>query len=175
MIVERLGALRRPSDALALLPTQFHVLEVVRSYHPVVLGAGIGGACLLSRRLAGLLAAGLALSLYSVTSYSAPWAATVAYPFVYAGAAHACVVAGRAAAAALLALPRIAGPARLAWLPRGGPLALVAPPPSAAARLAGGLACLAAAVLAALTNLDLAGDTRFLLTWWAYFAGRYLF
>ncbi len=118
----------------------YPVLEIAHGYHPLVLGAGLGGALLLSWRVKLLAAAGLAIALYSVTSYSAPWAATASYPFVYIGAAHACVVCGRVAR-----------------------------------RFATPLAFALSAIMMGATNLDLVGNTRFLLTWWTYFAGRYLF
>jgi hypothetical protein len=47
---------------------------------------------------------------------------------------------------------------------------------SPAARTVGtGIAAATAFILAAQTNLDLVGNTTFLLTWWRYFGGRYLF
>jgi hypothetical protein len=140
MILDRARSGAPLREIAESLLSPYHVTEIARSYHPLVLGAGIGGALLLSRRLAALTLVGLGISLYSVTSYSAPWAATVAYPFVYVGAAHACVVCGR-------------------WLGRYAPTATLS----------------LAALLMAVTNLDLVGNTRFLLTWWIYFGGRYLF
>ncbi|HEU5315417.1 MAG TPA: hypothetical protein VFX49_04865 [Chloroflexota bacterium] len=140
MILERARSGVPPREILGSLFSPYHVTEIARSYHPLVLGAGIGGALLLSRRLAALTIAGLGISLYSVTSYSAPWAATVAYPFVYVGAAHGCAVCGRL-------FGRYAVTAALSF----------------------------AILLMSVTNLDLAGNTGFLLTWWSYFAGRYVF
>jgi hypothetical protein len=139
LIVQRLAA-DGISGTLRQLLDPYPILLMVRAYHPVVLGAGIGGALLLSRRVILLTAVGLAVALYSVTSYSAPWAATVSYPLVYIGAGHACAACGRLAR-------RFAVPVAFAL----------------------------GAAMMAVTNLDLVGNTRFLLTWWTYFAGRYLF
>jgi hypothetical protein len=101
---------------------------------------------------------GLAVSLVSVMYYPAPWAATNAYPIVYIGASTACVAAGRALARTLGALGGIhpAGATRIPWVGAAAGVAL-------------------AMVLAATTNLDLAGNTDFIFTWWGSFAARYQF
>ena len=93
------------------------------------------------------------------------WAATNAYPFVYIGAGTTCVTLGRI----------VAGQVRR-W--RDGRLrspADTANELGVSDRLAVGVAIACGFVLAAQTNLDLIGNNDFLLTWWGYFAGRYLF
>jgi hypothetical protein len=151
MIAERVLAVRSLPDLLALLPGPYYVEEVVRSYTPALLGAGLVGVCLLGRRAVLLTVTGLAISLFSITYYSAPWAATNAYPLVYAGAGVACAAFGSLVAR---------------WLSR-------LPGPRAA--LAGATSLVVAVALAVPPNVDLLGRTDFLLTWWSYFAARYLF
>lgn len=109
---------------------------------------------------------GLAISLASLSYYSAPWAATSAYPLVYVGAGTTCAAVGDLGCRLLARLPRslvdttvrrtLAGRRRAAWA-------------------SSGLALLLAIVLAAATNADLVGDLRFLLTWWRNFGGSYYF
>jgi hypothetical protein len=94
MLVERLLRVRSISDAIALAPSRYHQEELVRSYHPVVLAAGLAGVALLGPRVTAATLLGLAISLVSLTYYSAPWAATNVYAFVYVGAGTACAALG---------------------------------------------------------------------------------
>jgi hypothetical protein len=151
MIAGRVLAVRSVLEALALLPGLPYVLLLVRSYHPAVLLAGLAGVCLLGRRVVLMTLAGLAVSLVSLTYYAAPWAATNAYPLIYAGAGATCAAVGSALAARLSLLP------------------------AARMRLATGVGLLLAVALALPPNADLWGDTGFMLTWWGDFAARYLF
>ena len=154
MIAGRVLGVRSLSEALGLLPGLPYVLLLVRSYHPAVLLAGLIGVCLLGRRVVLMTLAGLAVSLVSLTYYAAPWAATNAFPLIYAGAGVTCAAAGSALAGRLSALPA----------PRG-----------TRGRVAAAVALLLALALALPANADLWGDTGFLLTWWGDFAARYLF
>ena len=95
--------------------------------------------------------AGLAVSLVSLTYYAAPWAATNAYPLIYAGAGVTCAALGSALAGRRSALP------------------------ATRVRLGAGVALLLAVALALPPNADLWGDNGFLLGWWGDFAARYLF
>jgi hypothetical protein len=168
LILDRLRAVRTPLDLLGLFGTRYLLQILIDSYSPLVLAAGIAGSLLHSRRLALLTLAGLAVSLFSLGSYPAPWAATIAYPYVYLGAAHTAIVAGRLVGHVVSRLSRLSHASRVSagsggsqqpwrpWLSRGT------------------VALLAAAMIVP-TNLDLLGNTSFLLRWWAYFAGRYLF
>jgi hypothetical protein len=172
MIADRLRAVRTPLDVLGLFGTRFLVVELIDSYSPLVLAAGIAGAVHHSRRLAALTLAGVGISLFSLGSYSAPWAATIAYPYVYLGAAHAATTTGR-----LISwfVGRLGD--RLNGAPSPGgqdTLGKVRAAPWQRWLSRGTVALLAGAMIVP-TNLDLFGNTIFLLRWWAYFAGRYLF
>ncbi len=124
---------------------------------------GLAGVALLGGRAVLLTLVGLTISLFSITYYPAPWAATTAYPLVYAGAGMGCAALGGASVRLLRALPG-ARSSRRRPAPRGR-LAL-------AGRV---VALVVALILGAPPNADLLGDTGFLLTWWGYFAARYLF
>jgi len=167
MLVERLLGTRSLSDVVGLVPSRYYRDELVRSYDPAVLVAGIMGVALLGPTVAVATLIGLAVSLVSLTYYSAPWAATNAYPFVYIGAGTACATLGNLVTQAVRRLPSFPNfkqcePERArAW--------------GAAGVLGVGVAVASAVLLAAQTNLDLFGNTDFLLTWWRYFGGRYIF
>jgi hypothetical protein len=152
MIATRVLAVRSLAGLLELLPSPYHQLELVRSYHPALLVAGLLGAFHLGLRTTLLTLTGLSISLFSLTYYSAPWAATNAYPLVYIGAGVTCATLGDLIAR-LFARPLGAG------APRYGVVA----------------SALLAALLALPPNADLFGRQDFLLTWWGYFAARYLF
>jgi hypothetical protein len=158
MLLDRLAALRSPAQVLELLPSRYYVEELVRSYHPLILAAGLAGLALLGWRPLALGAVGLSISLFSLTYYSAPWAATSSYTLVYAGAGTACAALGSLVGrwAALLPWRGRRAPAVRAALVWGSRLALVV-------------------LLVAATNGDLLGERSFLLTWWRYFGGPYLF
>lgn len=163
MIRERLQSVRSPGDVLGLLPSRYLIEELIRSYHPPLLLAGLAGVALLGGRAALMTLVGLTVSLFSITYYPAPWAATTAYPLVYAGAGTACAALGGASVRLLRTLPGARSSRR--------PLA-----PWGSLVLAGRVVALAVAlILGAPPNADLLGDTGFLLTWWGYFAARYLF
>lgn len=130
-----------------LLPNRGHVLTTIGLYHPVVFVAGVAGLGLLSGRARLLGVVALVGALFSFRLYGAPWTAMTAYPFVYLGAGAVCARAGDVAAY-LMALLRHRGRPR--------------PPPGVALATA----VVFAALLAATTNGDLAGDTTFLLRWW---------
>jgi hypothetical protein len=151
MIATRVLAVRSLSGLLELLPSPYHQLELVRSYHPALLVAGLIGVLRLGLRTTLLALAGLAISLFSLTYYSAPWAATNAYPLVYIGAGVSCATLGGFVTRRLTRLPQ------------------------ERARLGAGASLLLAVLLALAPNADLFGRHDFLLTWWGYFAARYLF
>lgn len=154
MIRERLQAVRSAGDLRALLPGIPLVEELIRAYHPPLFLVALVGVALIGRRATLLTLTGLTIALFSLTYYPAPWAATTTYPLVYAGAGTACVAFGQG------------GARLLRTLSRGRPT------PRYAARL---IALLLALGLVVPPNVDLAGDPTFLLTWWGYFAARYLF
>jgi hypothetical protein len=141
-ILGPLGAARTPAQAYsavaALLPDLEQIAAVWRAYHPLVLGAGLGGALLLGRRMLLLLGTGMLIALGAHLVYPAPWTAALCYPLVAVGAGAACAAAGEGAGRVL---PR--------W-----------PWAGAAAALALALVC------AAVTNLDLVGLPAFALDWW---------
>jgi hypothetical protein len=146
LVGRQLTGVRSLDDLRRLLPGPQHVAITLQAYHPLVFFVGIAGLFALRPhvRLAALVAS--LLSLVAITLYPAPWTAMSAYPFVYLGAGQACALAG-ASVGGLLRLRR--------------PLVAVA--------VAVGLAV----GLAALTNGDLWGDYRFLLSWWRlYFPQR---
>jgi len=161
MLAERLRQVRSLSDVLVLMPSRYYQEELVRSYHPAVLAAALAGVALLGPRVAVATLLGLAISLVSLTYYSTPWAATNVYPFVYIGAGSACAALGRFVARTLQQFPRRK--------------ALTLRSLDAARWLGVGVALASALLLAAQTNLDLVGNTNFLLTWFRYWEGKYIF
>jgi hypothetical protein len=155
LALARLAGIRSPAQLFGLLPGWYHVQLMVEAYHPAVFAAGVAGLWLLPARTRWLWLAATLATLGATAFYPYPWLAMSAYPLTYTGAGMACLAAGsyvaRGLGAVLRARPTAATAqarpvGRLGW-----PVAL----------------CLAVA-LAALTNLDLAGDYRFLLRWWDY-------
>jgi|GEM_PF-2260871 len=160
LALDRLRAARGPLDLVPLLPVVHVSLETMQVYHPLVFITGIAGMLLANwrTRLVALVAS--AVTLASTLLYSAPWTAMSAFPLVYLGAGMACEALGLAAAhvSRLLPIPYVrVSPFRL------GAVVTVC------------VSVLCAAMLCVLTNLDLAGDTRFLMRFWSYFGGGPLF
>jgi hypothetical protein len=155
LIVQRFLAVRSVAGSLNLLPHSWDYAQFVQAYQPIVVVAALAGILTHGRRLAALVGVGVGVSLFSLTYYSAPWAATNAYPFVYAAAAVAFTSFGHAAARVSRTV-----------LPANTRLAT-------ALRYAASLSCVL--VVAAIANADLAGDPTLPVRWWSYFYGHFIF
>ncbi len=153
LALARLRGATSLADVLNVLPISSALEMTVQVYHPLVFVAGLAGLALLPWHARWLAAVAFGLALVAGSLYQAPWTAMTAYPFVYLGAGVSCARAGALVARLLRGLP---GLKAFAGRP-GAPLAVVA-----GVGLAG--------LLFAVTNADLAGDTRFLRQWWSYYA-----
>jgi hypothetical protein len=156
LLAARASSFRSPADVLAALPGWPHARLMADAYHPLVFAAGLVGLVLLPRRTRWLALVASAATLFAGTLYSPAWTAMSAYPFIYTGAGVACAAAGTLAARAGRRWPGLVTAGRQGWLVPTIGLVL-------------------ALLLAGLTNLDLLGDTRFLLMWWSFYARQTLF
>jgi hypothetical protein len=147
----QLAALLASGHLGAIVRRAADVWMLVDLYHPLVAVASFAGLLLLPRKTWLLASLAMAATLIATILYRTPWTAMTAYPVVYAGAG-VCATALASQAARRLALK-----------------------PALARSAHDGLAVGIVALFAALTNLDLAGNPSFLLHWWSYYAGRFVF
>jgi hypothetical protein len=137
-------------DPRALLPRPDHFSAMAQVYHPLVFAFGVGGALQCSHTVRWMTLLASAISLVSFVLYPAPWTAMSAFPLLYVGAGVGCAAAGAAAARLARGLPAMRRTANL-------------------------VSAVCALVLAAATNLDLAGDHSYLLEWWRLYYPQSLF
>jgi hypothetical protein len=152
LIRAKLAAVRSAADLPTLLPPPSLVVEMAQTYHPLVFGVGAAGLWLLPPRARWLALVSSAAALGSLSLYPRPWTAMSAYPLIYLGAAMSCVAIG-------MTIGRLV--ARAGTL-GSSPIAVTAATQLVTVVLALGLA--------AVTNLDLIGDPRFLLSFWRLYA-----